>query len=133
VSPQLVLERVYGAYLGLARERCCVVNETLLLSRLARRCLRSLTATRVEPASRSARPQRDWLRFLRSTRPHFGGFVVSHRCRAAVVSMAAIRREDLLDCLRKLEQERRRCWAEADKRDLGSTVTHGLPPRPEKG
>jgi hypothetical protein len=24
-----------------------------------------------------------------------------------------------------LEQERRRCWEEADKRDLGSTVTHG--------
>ena len=39
--------------------------------------------------------------------------------------MAAIRREDLLDCLRKLEQERRRCREEADKRDLGSTVTHG--------
>jgi hypothetical protein len=39
--------------------------------------------------------------------------------------MTAIRREDLLDCLRKLEQERRRCWEEADKRDLGSTVTHG--------
>jgi hypothetical protein len=39
--------------------------------------------------------------------------------------MPAIRREDLLDCLRKLEQERRRCWEEADKRDLGSTVTHG--------
>jgi hypothetical protein len=39
--------------------------------------------------------------------------------------MSVIRREDLLDCLRKLEQERRRCWEEANKRDLGSTVTHG--------
>jgi hypothetical protein len=39
--------------------------------------------------------------------------------------MAAIRREDLVDCLRKLEQERRRCREEADKRDLGSTVTQG--------
>jgi hypothetical protein len=35
--------------------------------------------------------------------------------------MAAICREDLLDCLRKLEQERCRCREEADKRDLGST------------
>jgi len=39
--------------------------------------------------------------------------------------MSTIRREDLLDCLRKLEQERRRSLEEAAKRDLGSTVTHG--------
>jgi hypothetical protein len=39
--------------------------------------------------------------------------------------MTAIRREELLDCLRKLEQERRRCREEAAQRDLGSTVTHG--------
>jgi hypothetical protein len=39
--------------------------------------------------------------------------------------MTDIRREDLLDCLRKLEQERQRCREEAANRDLGSTVTHG--------
>jgi hypothetical protein len=39
--------------------------------------------------------------------------------------MATIRREDLVDCLRRLHQERLRCWKEADKRDLGTTVTHG--------
>jgi hypothetical protein len=39
--------------------------------------------------------------------------------------MSAIRREDLLDCLRKLHQERMRFWDEASKRDLGCTVTHG--------
>jgi hypothetical protein len=42
-----------------------------------------------------------------------------------LLNMATIRREDLLECLRKLEQERRRCWQEAAQRDLGSTVTHG--------
>jgi hypothetical protein len=39
--------------------------------------------------------------------------------------MSTFRRDDLLDCLRKLEQERRRCWQEAAKHNLGSTVTHG--------
>jgi hypothetical protein len=39
--------------------------------------------------------------------------------------MTAICREELLDCLRKLEQERRRCWEEAAQRDLRRTVTHG--------
>jgi hypothetical protein len=39
--------------------------------------------------------------------------------------MAAIRRENLLDCLRKLEEEWRRCRQEAAQRDVGSTVTHG--------
>jgi hypothetical protein len=33
--------------------------------------------------------------------------------------MSAIRREDLMDCLRKLEQEWCRCWGEAAQRDLG--------------
>jgi hypothetical protein len=33
--------------------------------------------------------------------------------------MSAIRREDLMDCLRKLEQEWCRCWEEAAQRDLG--------------
>ena len=36
-----------------------------------------------------------------------------------VSTMSAIRREDLLDCLLKLEQEWRRCWEEAAQRDLG--------------
>jgi hypothetical protein len=39
--------------------------------------------------------------------------------------MTAIRREDLLDCLRKLEQERHRSWVEGDKLDIHSTVAHG--------
>jgi hypothetical protein len=39
--------------------------------------------------------------------------------------MSDIRREDLLVCLRKLQQERHRSWVEGDKHDIHSTVAHG--------
>jgi hypothetical protein len=39
--------------------------------------------------------------------------------------MTTIRREDLLDCLRKLEKERQECREEGRKHDLGSIVAHG--------
>jgi hypothetical protein len=39
--------------------------------------------------------------------------------------MSTIHRDDLLDCLRRLEQQRRRCWQEAAQHDSGGTITLG--------